>query len=277
MTTLQLTEESTSRFVQADKIRIHYNEAGTGGPPIVCLHGGGPGASGWSNYRQNLDALSGARQTLLVDLPQYGKSDAVVINEPRLAYNARVLKDMFDALGFDKVTLVGNSMGGGTSAKFAIDYPERVEKLILMGAAGGGESIFMPTPLEGIKVLTSYWDAPSREAMRKIIEIFVYDSSFMTEELLEQRYQSSINPTIMEARAKSRSPLEDLSADLKRIQARTLVIWGRDDRFVPMDHALGFNKRIPDATLVVLPKCGHWAQYEHSDEFNRLVLDFIAH
>ncbi|MGD9893604.1 MAG: alpha/beta fold hydrolase [Dehalococcoidia bacterium] len=277
MTTTELTEEATSRFVQAGSIRMHYNEAGTGGPPLVCIHGGGPGASGWSNFRQNLPALSAIRRTLLVDMPQYGKSEAVVVNEPRLGYNARNLKAMLDALDIDKVTLIGNSMGGGTSVKFAIDYPDRVDRLVLMGSAGFGPSLFTPQPTEGIKFLGNFYRNPTREAMKNIIDVFVYDSSFMTEELLEQRYQAAMDPAIMEARKNSNTPYEDLTADLRKIKAQTLIIWGADDRFVPLDQGLGFLRHIPDARLVVLPRCGHWAQYEHADEFDRLVIDFLSH
>lgn len=277
MVTSELTEEATSRFVQAGDIRMHFNEAGSGDPPLVCIHGGGPGASGWSNFRQNLPALSAERRTLLVDMPQYGKSDPVAVNEPRLAFNARSLKNMLDALGIEKITPIGNSMGGGTSLKFAIDYPERVDKLVLMGAAGTSNSIFTPQPTEGIKLLTGFYRNPTREAMKNIVDVFVYDSSFMTEELLEQRYQSAMDPAQIEARRNSNSPYEDLSSDMPKIQAKTLIIWGANDRFVPLDAGLVMQRRIPDATLVVLPRCGHWAQYEHAEEFDRLVIDFLRH
>ena len=273
----ELTEAKTSRYVQAGQIKLHYNQAGEGDPPIICLHGGGPGATGWSNFNRNLPAFSARFRTILVDLPQYGKSDPVAINEPRLAYNARVLRDMLDALGISRATLVGNSMGGGSATKFAVDYPDRLHRLVLMGSSGHGESLFTPVPTEGIKLIQDYFRGPSKEKMQKLIETLVYDSSSVTEELVEERYQASLNPAHREARAKSSQRMEDLTPELPKIKARTLLIWGRDDRFVPLDSGLSFLRKIPDSMFVVFSRCGHWAQYEHADEFNRLVLDFVTH
>ena len=276
-TTAELTEAGTSKFVQAGSVRMHYNEAGTGDAPIVCIHGGGPGASSWSNFKQNLPALSSLRRTLLVDMPQYGKSDPVVINEPRLGFNAKTLKDMLDALDIPKITLIGNSMGGGTSCKFAIEYPDRVDRLVIMGAAGHGPSLFVPSPMDGIRILMEFYDNPSKEAMRRVVQALSFDSSFLTEELLEERFKAAMNQDILDARKKSVAALEDISMDLHKIQAKTLIIWGRDDRAVPLDHALSFEKRIPDARLFIFPRCGHWAQLEHAEEFDRLVVDFLTH
>jgi pimeloyl-ACP methyl ester carboxylesterase len=82
-----------SAFIQAGGVRLHYNDIGKG-HPVVCLHGGGPGASGWSNFSQNVPALSAKFRLLLVDMPQFGRSEKVVFKEGRLTYVARVLKDL---------------------------------------------------------------------------------------------------------------------------------------------------------------------------------------
>ena len=105
-----LTEESTSRFVQAGDIKLHYNEAGTG-EALIMLHGGGPGASGWSNFRTNIGAFSDKYRTMLLDMPQYGKSDPVVIDGDATRYNAQAIKAMFDELGIEKAHFIGNSFG----------------------------------------------------------------------------------------------------------------------------------------------------------------------
>ena len=272
MTTAQLTQEATSKYVQSGDIRMHYNEAGEG-DPLIMIHGGGPGATGWSNFVTNIGPLSEHFRVMLVDMPQFGGSDPVVINEPRLQYNA---KAFMDALGLKKAHFIGNSQGGGTSAKFAIDYPDYVDKLVLMGAAGAGKSIFTPQPLEGIKRIGELFANPTAEGFRELIKVFVYDSSFMTEELIEQRLQGTLTrPEHLEARKKSSTEGLDLTPDMHKIQAKTLLIWGRDDRFVPLDHGLRYLFEIPDARLLVIPRCGHWVQYEHSAEFNRVVTDFI--
>ncbi len=277
MATQTLTEESTSKYVQAGDIRLHYNEAGSG-EAVIMLHGGGPGASGWSNFRTNIGAFSETYRTMLLDLPQYGKSDPVVINGDATRYNAASIKAMFDELGVDKAHFIGNSFGGATSLRFAIDYPDRVGKLVVMGPAGSGPSYFMPRPLEGIKALNAWWDNPSREQMAKIVDLFVYDEKFKTDELIDMRHNAGLSrPQHIEARRNSTNRVTpDFTSELHKVQAKTLIIWGRDDRFSPLDFALNMLWRIPDAQVHVFPECGHWVQYEKSDEFNRLIMDFIA-
>ena len=277
-TTASLTEEATSKYVQAGDIRLHYNEAGAG-EVVICLHGGGPGASGWSNYITNIGPLSERFRVMLVDMPGYGKSDSVAMTEkPRAVYNAGAMKNLLDALGIEKAHFVGNSMGGATSVKFAIDNPDRIGKLVLMGAAGAGASLFTPMPTEGIKLLNGVFRDPSKESLRRLVQVFVYDSSFVTEELLDQRLMAIMDhPDHLENRRNSTMENVDLSADLKKITAKTLVIWGRDDRFVPLDHSMRYLWSIPDAQVHIYSKCGHWAQYEKSEEFNRLVTDFLTH
>ncbi|NIO07437.1 MAG: alpha/beta fold hydrolase [Deltaproteobacteria bacterium] len=270
-----LTETETSKYVHAGSLRIHYNEAGTG-PAVIMLHGGGPGASGWSNFQRNIGPLSERFRVILIDFPGFGKSDSVVVNEPRSQVNARVLCDLLDALRIDKTHLIGNSMGGASGLNFAIDYPDRIDRLVIMGAAGAGQSLFVPMPTEGIKVLNQVFDNPTIEGMKRLIQLMVYDSSFLTEELLQQRLQDALNPQHMEARKKSKAVQMDLSRDLAKVKAKTLIIWGRDDRVVPLDGSLRLLWGIPDSELHVFGRCGHWAQFEHAEEFNRLVMGFLT-
>ncbi len=274
-----LSEASTSRTAQAGGVRVHYNEAGEG-EPVVFIHGGGPGASGWTNWFPNIGAIAQKYRVLLVDMPGWGKSDSVVIDEPRFQYNARVFRDLLDTLGLEKAHFVGNSMGGGSAAKVAIDYPERVGKLVLMGSAGAGTSLFFPQPAEGIVSIWNVWKDPTIENFRHMMKVFCYDSSFATDALLARRVESvKATPAHLDARAKTNPAFlrpEDLSAQLNRIKSETLVIWGRDDRFEALDTALKFIKLIPDADLKVYSKCGHWAQYEQAEKFNRDLLAFLG-
>ncbi len=278
MAVVNLTEESTSRYAQAGDVRMHYNEAGTG-EAVIMVHGGGPGASGWSNYVQNVGPLSERFHVLLVDLPGFGKSDPVVMHELRNRVNATALRDLLDALGIEKANVVGNSMGAASSATFAIMYPERINKLVLMGgASGAGRSLFQPLPLEGIKRLNEAFNDPTMDTFRRMIEVFVYDSSFMTDELLQQRLKATLDhPEHLEARKKSTGGMEDLTPLLHAITAKTLVIWGRDDRFASLDRVLHYLWHIPDAQLHLFSRCGHWVQYEKAEEFSRLVFDFLSH
>jgi 2,6-dioxo-6-phenylhexa-3-enoate hydrolase len=246
------------------------------------LHGGGPGATGWSNYSRNIEIFAEAGyRVILLDCPGFGKSDPIVIEEPRGLVNARATKGLLDALGIEKAHLVGNSQGGASSLSFALEYPGRLSKMILMGPAGGGVSIMMPVPLEGIKLMYSVYRNPSLEALKRMIDVFIYDPSKMTDELIKGRYESMMrnDGEHLKNFIKSlpKGITNDLSSRFGEIKAKTLITWGRDDRFLPLDNGLKMLYTMPDADLHIFNKCGHWAQWERADEFNRLVIDFLKH
>jgi 4,5:9,10-diseco-3-hydroxy-5,9,17-trioxoandrosta-1(10),2-diene-4-oate hydrolase len=134
------TEQIESRFVEVNGLKIHYDQAGRG-PAIIFVHGGGPGSSGLSNFSRNLLAFADGYRAIAIDLPGYGQSTKLRIKEPLWGYYAKVLAGFIDALGLGKAHLVGNSMGGAASLKTAIDFPEKVDRLVLMGP-GGGYSLF---------------------------------------------------------------------------------------------------------------------------------------
>lgn len=282
MSTAPSDFESTSRRAKAGDITLHYNEAGEG-PVLVMLHGGGPGASSWSNFKQNLPGLSQHFRVLLVDQPGYGGSDKPEVSEPFWTYSARAVKNLLDELGIEKAHFVGNSLGGGTTLKFAHDYPDRADRLVLMGPGGGALSLLSPEPTEGIKLLMDFYapPGPSREKMDAFIRIMLYDHSLVTEELVEERYRAATDPETMRgamnvlAGIANRSQEAELWRFLDQVPHRTLLTWGRDDRVLPLDGAFFALKRMPDARLHVFPRCGHWAQLEHLDEFNWLTINFL--
>lgn len=282
-----LTELSTSREVRIEErglhnFLIHYHDAGPqDGETVIMLHGGGPGAGGWSNYSRNVQAFVDAGyRVILKDSPGFNKSDAIVMDEQRGLVNARAVHGLMNALGIRKAHLVGNSMGGATALNFALEYPDRLGKLVLMGPGGLGPSLFAPMPMEGIKLLFKLYAAPSIENLRQMIGVFIYDQSLVTEELIQGRWANmQRNPEHLKnfLLSAQKVPLSawDVSGRFGEIAAKTLVIWGRDDRFVPLDHGLKVIWGIPDAGLHVLPRCGHWAQWEHATAFNRLSLNFL--
>lgn len=282
----ELTYESTSRFGEAGELRLHYHEAGDG-PALVLLHGGGPGASAWSNWKQNLGPLAERFRVLLVDQPGYGRSDKPVVQGGMWTFYARAVRDLLDGLSIDTAHFIGNSLGGGTTIKFALDYPERVGRLVLMGPAGGMLPLTSPWPSEGLKVLQAFYAAPgpSREKMQAIIETLAYDPGKVDESVLEERYQAAVDPDAMAmAQAVFKAVqageqvlvAEELWRDVNKIRHRTLLTWGREDRVLPLDSALFMARYMPDARLHVFPNCGHWAQVEKVDEFNRLVIEFLT-
>lgn len=285
--TTPLTEQDTSRLIRLrvdeQDVQIHYNDAGSGTETVVMLHGSGPGASGWANFHRNVDAFVAAGyRVVLMDCLGWSKSDPVVCTGSRSDLNARTLLALVDALGLAQVHIVGNSMGGHSAVAFALANPTRVGKLVLMGGGTGGPSQFVPMPTEGIKLLQGLYREPTIENLKKMMNVFVFDASSLTDALFQARLDNMLArrdhlENFVKSLAANPKQFPDQGARLGEISAPTLVIWGRDDRFVPMDVGLRLIWGMPNAELHIFNRCGHWAQWEHADKFNRMVLDFLSH
>ena len=166
----EITFESTSRFADVrghgPAMRLHYHEAGVGNEQtVVLLHGGGPGASSWSNFGRNIAVLAQHFHVLAVDQPGYGHSDKHTEHEQYNRYSATALLNLFDHLGIERAPLIGNSLGGGTAVRFALDNPKRAGRLVLIGPGGLSVNLFAPDPTEGVKLLSKFTIDPTRENM----------------------------------------------------------------------------------------------------------------
>ncbi|HEV8021630.1 MAG TPA: alpha/beta hydrolase [Candidatus Lustribacter sp.] len=271
-----ISEASTSKYAMAGDVKIHYNEVGTG-PAIVCLNGAGPGASSWSNFQHNVEAFAREHRVLLVDMPQYGKSAKIPIAYPKLTNLARIMRDFMDAIGLERAHFVGNSFGGQMALKTAIDYPDRVGHLVMIGSAPVSYSLFSPQPVEGVKLIGGYYKdgGPSLEKMRKVLTTLVFDASRITDEVVRERYEASIDPETVAVHSLPAPKKQDLSAELGACKSPTLVVWGMDDRAGALDVGLVMTRLIPNAQMHIFNNCGHWAQVEHAAEFSELVLGFF--
>jgi 4,5:9,10-diseco-3-hydroxy-5,9,17-trioxoandrosta-1(10),2-diene-4-oate hydrolase len=273
------TRQETSKFVKAGKIRMHYNEAGSG-EPLICIHGGGPGATSWSNFSRNIDELAGHFRTILVDLPGFGESEGMKIEEPLYGALARSVRDFMDALDIRRAHFIGNSLGGGTVVKLAMDYPDRAKRLVLLGP-GCGLPMFSHAPSEGIKHLFGFYEppGPTIEKLKAFIEVMIYDRSALTDELLAERFAAATRPeTIANFPIKRATPatIEPLWKDIASVKHKSLVLWGREDRTVPFDTGLILLSQMPDVRFVVFSRCGHWVQWEKTADFNRMVISFLT-
>lgn len=193
-----ITEAATSRFVRIHEgdldLQLHYNDCGEGAETVVMLHGSGPGASGWANFNRNIEPLVAAGyRVILMDCPGWSKSDPIVCTGSRSELNARALKGLLDALGLDKVHIVGNSMGGHSAVAFALFNPGRVGKLVLMGGGTGGPSQFVPMPTEGIKLLQALYRNPTIDNLKKMMAVFVFDTSSLTDALYQARLDNMMS------------------------------------------------------------------------------------
>jgi len=275
-----ITEASTSRFADLPTARLHYNEVGSG-EAVIMLHGGGPGASGWSNFAGNAGAFAERYRVLMVDMPGFGKSDKPYYDEGQGTFTARCILELMDHLSIQKAHFVGNSLGAHVVMCLALSHPDRVGDLILMAPALS-VGFVMPWPTEGAKVLRSYYHGaePSVEKMRNFISKLVYDSSKISDEVVRQRYEASVVPEVVQwARTMGPRPgrIEPIWNRFSEIKQRTLLVWGRDDAVVPLDRALFMVQQMPNVRLHVFGHCGHWVMVERADEFNRLCRDFLDH
>jgi pimeloyl-ACP methyl ester carboxylesterase len=279
----ELTHDETSRTLGTPSGPLHYHEAGEG-PPLLLLHGSGPGVSGWANFRGNLPAFAEHFRTLVLDLPGFGKSYSCD-GSPLFAAPQAVL-DFLDGMSLGSVPILGNSMGGGVAARIASKYPERVSRLVTIG--GIGVPVFSPAPAEGIKLLTQFVEDPTRARLVTWMESMVYDSKILTDEFVELRWQAAnepgaladvrrmFNPKVLEImRERAGANAVDQVTMLSKIVAPTLVTFGRDDRVTPLDSVLLPMRIIPNCEVHIFPNCGHWAMIERKDEFEDVVLSYL--
>ena len=172
--------DSTLKELPTELGVLRYHEAGTG-PPLLMLHGSGPGVSGWRNYRYNLPAFAEHFRCLVLELPGFGVSDPTP-DHPMVGAPAAVVR-FLEGLGLEGVDVIGNSMGGIVGTQVALERPDLVRRLVTIG--GLGRNLLSPAPGEGINLLMEFTDDPTRERLVAWLESMVYDRRLVTPELVE--------------------------------------------------------------------------------------------
>ena len=289
MTQPEPTREGTRHKAEVRGITISYHEAGDptpvgGGLPLVMLHGGGPGASAWSNFGRALSGFAQDFRTILVDQPGFGSSDKPAVQGNYYRFSAEYVVALLDELDIDKVHLLGNSLGGGTAMRLALSHPDRVGRLVLMGPGGLSLNLFHADPTEGVRRLMDFGGDPTRDNLRAFISTMVVNQDLVTDELVEERFADATAPGSMEAMRSMGASFWNpewaqdgmLWREVHQLRKHTLLTWGREDRVNPLDGALVALKTIPNAHLHVFPKCGHWAQIEAAEEFAQVATAFLA-
>ncbi|MGW0190892.1 alpha/beta fold hydrolase [Streptomyces sp. NPDC003362] len=264
--------------------KIFVAETGDG-PPVLLLHGGGPGASGVSNYSRNIAELAKEYRIIVPDLPGYGRSSKGIDLADPFGSLAAGIRGLLDELGLDKAHLVGNSYGGACALRLALDTPDRVDRMVLMGPGGIGTTRALPTP--GLNSLLNYYtgDGPSRHKLEKFIRQFlVFNAADVPDSVIDARYRDSLDPEVVAnpplRRPKSLGALWKMDftrdARLSRLPVPTLVLWGAEDKVNRPSGGRMLADRLPNCDLYMVANTGHWVQFERADLFNRLCADFLA-
>lgn len=257
-------------------IRINYQDMGEG-EPILLIHGSGPGVSAWANWRGVLPVLSQKYRVIAPDMAGFGYT--VTDRAPKFSVEDWVQQvvGFLDALDIQKVHVVGNSFGGAIALHLAKKHPDRLKKIVLMGAV----SLTFPITDELDKV----WGyQPSIEAMREMMGIFAYDQSLITEDLIQSRYEVSKQrgmDKVYESlfpgpRQRWVDALGQSESALREITHETLIVHGRDDKVIPLDISMRLLKVLEKSTLLVFGQCGHWTQIEKRQEFLDAVDSFFS-
>jgi pimeloyl-ACP methyl ester carboxylesterase len=273
------------RFVEIDGRRVNVVEIGDGEPAMVFVHGL---AGSWQNWLENLPHFAAAgHRVVAFDLPGFGASDP-----PRekisISGYGRLVDTLLDRLEVGPAVLVGNSMGGFIAAEVAIQVPARAQRLVLVSAAGltieyrRNEHI-LGALRYGRRLLMAWGGfvgarseaiASRPRARRLLMRLVVHDADRLPAPLIAEQVRGAGNPGFVDAL----DALTDypIRARLGAIACPTLVVWGTEDRLVPVCDAAEFERLIPDARKVVWPETGHVPMLERPDAFNALVERFMA-
>jgi 2-hydroxymuconate-semialdehyde hydrolase len=275
-----MSSPEIARRIRTGAFETNCHDIGSsvaGQPPVLLVHGSGPGVSAWANWRLVMPELATVRRVLAPDMVGFGFTDRPARQTYSMDVWVQQALDLLDALGVPQVDLVGNSFGGALSLALAIRAPQRVRRLVLMGSVGVNFTI---TP--GLDAVWGY--EPSLAAMKGLLDLFAYSRALVTDELAELRYQASIRPGFQESfaamfpapRQRWVDAMASAEADIRALPHETLVIHGREDRVIPLANSLTLADWIPNSQLHVFGHCGHWTQIEHAGRFARLVGDFLA-
>lgn len=269
------------RYITVGNANIRYWDEGQG-PPLLLVHGLGGFAENWA---ANIFPLAERHRVLVPDLPGFGRSGKTPA--PRSMFDfVRFLNEFTEALKIEKASLAGNSLGGGLVLQFAVEYAAKVEKLVLVDNAGMGREVINDFKVCSIPFLGELLIRPSRDASIATWRKVLHDPAAVTEDLITLGYEYMTLPGAKKAlmntiragidiRGQRMELVRELMAGLGSVTALALIIWGRQDRILPVAHAHVCHERLPGSRLEIFDNCGHMPQLEHPDRFNALVLAFL--
>jgi 4,5:9,10-diseco-3-hydroxy-5,9,17-trioxoandrosta-1(10),2-diene-4-oate hydrolase len=255
---------------------------GAGDPPLLLIHGLGGHIHNWQT---NIPVLAQSTRVYAVDLVGFGYSDKPQVDYS-IPYFVEFVKNFMGILGIERAVLVGESMGGAISLRIALKYPHLVEKLVLGASAGIGKEISPMLRMMSVPFLGEYITRPSLEGTARLFNELFHDKEIIQQDWIEDYYQIAALPgaqwsllkatrslcNFWGAKPETYRPILDR---LETLTVPTLIIWGNEDRILPVAHAHKIAKRLPNATLKIFNDCGHVPNIECAEAFNAAVLEFL--
>jgi pimeloyl-ACP methyl ester carboxylesterase len=269
------------RYIELDSVKIRYWSAGEG-ESLILLHGGNSCIEIWS---LNINELAKNYRVYAFDMVGQGLSDKPIADYS-LDYQVGFLQRFMDVFEINRATLIGNSMGGSIALKFALQFPQRVNKLVLISSFGLGREIDFFKRLLATFPFFVNLSRPSRLGAKAMLSSCVYNHQSFPAEWVEMSYQyfklpnkkrtiQSMVNTNFNFWGLKNEVFQPIVTQLKNISAPTLIFWGKQDKVIPVKHSNIAAKQIPNSRLHVFDRCGHWAQVEYPAEFNQMTLEFL--
>lgn len=264
-------------------VKTHFIQGGDG-DPVILLHGGLAGMAGEIAWSENVPALAQHFRTIALDMISYGYSD-----KPAIDYSFQTLVDhlagFIDVMGFEKVSLVGQSQGAYVASKYAVDYPERVKRLVAIntGTLSHAMGVDMSLSPRG-----SERNDGSREALRRSLEFRMYRTDKITEEMIDTKLALAGQPGMKEARDSMRRYRISLDTDpnqaqvfslkdrLPQIEVPICIIWGTEDKSAPVGLGHALRELLPHAEYHEIPEAGHHSFLDQPDIMNDLLIRYLS-
>lgn len=257
-----------------DGLRIHYQDLGQG-LPVVFVHGSGPGASGFSNFKGNYPYfVEHGFRVLLPDTLGFGYSSKPDDVDYEFDFVFSGLQRFLDRIGIERCAVVGNSHGGALAINLALKAPQLVSKLILM-APGGLEPRERYMEMKGIRSMMKAVLGPegvTRDSMRKVFGHQLFDPAQVTDAIIEERFQIA---ELQPKRVLSSLRVPHLGPRLSEIECPVLAFWGNEDQFCPVSGAALLSDSCKRSRVMRISQCGHWVMVERTQMFNTMCVDFL--
>lgn len=279
-----MTGEHQDRFVRVGDVRARYWRAGESGSAVLLLAGIGCSVLEWEH---NIAALAQRHRVYALDMLGVGLTDKPAEGRYALADLAKFACDFLHQVGEERAHFVGNSLGGRLALECARNHPDRVASMVLVAPAGVGRETHIMMRLPTLPVLGEMLTRPNRSGLARLWRLAVYDPTLITDAFIETKVRLAGAPGAHAAFLKTLrgfvslggffpDQVEALQRDMRAMDKPALVIWGKQDKFLPCAHAEILRARLPGAAVHLFEKCGHMPQIEQPQRFNEAVLAFLA-